>query len=46
MNIQFILLILAFLCFAIDASKITSTKLNLTAVGLALWVLSFIIHGK
>jgi hypothetical protein len=42
LSLRFILLILAFLLFAVAACGVQS-RVNLTAAGLALWVLSAIV---
>ena len=39
------LLILAFICLALAAFQVTSPRVNLVALGLALWVLTLLI-GK
>ena len=43
MTIDLILLILAFLCFVAVAFGVSSPRVNLTGLGLALWVLTFLI---
>lgn len=42
-TITAILLILAFICFVLSAIG-TATRLNLTALGLAFWILSLLIR--
>lgn len=42
MTIDFVLLIAALICFGLAAFGVTS-KVNLTALGLALWVLTAIV---
>lgn len=44
MNIQFALLIAALVVFILAAINVPVTRVNLTALGLALWVLSLIIR--
>lgn len=43
MNIDIILLILALVCFIIDAFAPVTFKVKLSALGLALWVLSLLV---
>jgi hypothetical protein len=42
-TISITLLVLAFLCFAAAALGVTSNRINLVALGLAFWVLTYII---
>jgi hypothetical protein len=42
MTIHLVLLILAFLCFALAAAGVVS-RVNLVAAGLAIWVLSLML---
>lgn len=42
-TLKLVLLILAFVVFALAAIGVTTTRFNLLAVGLALWVLSAIV---
>ena len=43
-TLDLVLLIAAFVCFAIDAFNLFSTsRINLTALGLALWVLTALV---
>lgn len=44
-SIHLILLVLAFLCFVLAAFGVPS-RVNLTAAGLALWVLSILVGGR
>lgn len=41
-NVRLLLLIIAFVCFALDAISVNA-RINLTALGLALWVLTMLI---
>ena len=43
MSIDLVLLIVAFVCFVAAAAGISAGRVNLTALGLALWVLTAII---
>lgn len=43
MTIQFIFLLIAFLCFIIAATNVVWPRVNLTALGLAFWVLTYLI---
>jgi len=42
-TLNLVLLILAFLCFAMVAIGVVSTRVNLTGLGLALWVLALLL---
>ena len=43
-TLDLVLLIAAFICFAIDAFALLATpRINLTALGLALWVLTALV---
>lgn len=45
--ISLILLVAAFICFLLVAiGAISSTRINLTALGLALWALSALLTGR
>lgn len=49
-TLRFILMILAFICFFIAALQITAPtqnvpRINLTALGLALWLLAELLKG-
>lgn len=41
-----ILLVAAFICFALVVVGVSSPRVNLTALGLALWVLSILLTGR
>jgi hypothetical protein len=45
MSLTLILLVLAFVCFLVSAIGIPVPRVNLVAMGLALWVLSILIAG-
>jgi hypothetical protein len=45
MSLVLILLVLAFICFLVTAMGIPVPRVNLVAMGLALWVLSILIGG-
>jgi len=42
MSLDFILLVLGFICFVLAAAGVTS-RINLVALGLAFWILTAII---
>ena len=42
-TIDLVLLIVAFVCFLAAAGNVSSARMNLTAAGLAAWVLSLLI---
>lgn len=42
LSLRLLLLLLAFLCFVLDVLGV-STRVNLTAAGLAFWVLTLVI---
>lgn len=44
MSIQFILLVIAFVCFILAAFNATVPRINLVAFGLAMWVLTLLIR--
>jgi hypothetical protein len=46
MSIALILLVIAFICFLVSAIGIPVPRVNLVAMGLALWVLSILIGGS
>ena len=43
LSVHLVLLILAFVFFVLAAFNVTTPRVNLTALGLALWVLSLIV---
>lgn len=43
-TIHLVLLLLAFICFVIAALGVPSPRVNLLALGLALWVLDLLIR--
>ena len=43
MTLPFILLVFAFVLFAVAATGVVAARVNLVALGLALWVLSLIL---
>lgn len=43
-TLNFVLLVLALVCFGAAAFNVKSEKVNLTALGLALWVLSSLVR--
>jgi hypothetical protein len=43
-TLNLILLLLAFLCFVLAAIRVLITRVNLTALGLAFWMLSLLIR--
>jgi hypothetical protein len=43
MSVTLILLVLAFVCFVLGAAQAPIPRANLTALGLAFWVLSLIL---
>lgn len=45
MSITVVLLIAAFICFILDTVGVNNTRVSLTPLGLAFWVLSILIHG-
>lgn len=45
LSIDLILLLLAFVCFLLATFEVT-TRVNLIALGLALWVLTLILPGR
>lgn len=42
MNIQFVFLLLAFICFIVAATNFAWPRVNLIALGLAFWVLTLL----
>lgn len=42
-NLRLILLLLAFILFVLAALNVPSTRINLIAAGLALWVMALIV---
>ncbi len=42
-SLSLLLLVLAFLCFILVAIGVPSSRINLLALGLALWVLTLLI---
>lgn len=42
-SLKLVLLLLAFICFALAAVGVVAPRVNLTAAGLALWLLSVIL---
>jgi hypothetical protein len=45
-SLTLILLVLAFVCFLVSAIGIPVPRVNLVAMGLALWVLSILLGGE
>jgi hypothetical protein len=45
-TLHFVLLILAFVVFALSAAGVVTTRVNLIALGLALWVLAILVGAK
>lgn len=44
MTVQFVLLILAFVCFIVATANVPWPRVNLIALGLAFWVLTLLIR--
>jgi hypothetical protein len=44
MTIQFVFLLLAFICFIVAATNVAWPRINLIALGLAFWVLTLLIR--
>jgi len=45
MNLDTILLVVAFICFILAAFGVSINKVNLIAAGLAAWVLTLLVGG-
>jgi len=43
-SLQLILFLLAFVCFVLAALQISAPRINLIALGLALWILGLIVR--
>jgi hypothetical protein len=43
MTIDLVLLILALVCFLAAAANVSSSRVNLVAAGLAMWILSILL---
>lgn len=43
--VTFLLLFLALICFGVAAFGVVVSRINLVALGLALWVLTLVIHA-
>lgn len=44
MSIHLLILLLAFLCFVLSAIGVPSSRVNLQSLGLALWILTMLVH--
>ena len=43
-SLQLILFLLAFVCFVLAAIQVQTSRINLMALGLALWILGLIVR--
>ncbi len=44
-SVSVVLLVIAFICFILAAAGIGGGRINLIALGLAIWVLSLLVGG-
>lgn len=46
MDISLILLVVALVLFILAAAGVSGGRINLIAAGLAVWILSMLVHGQ